>query len=171
LYLLLTRVVLPNLIIENRQYIHVMYSRYPHISANHPLRYDAWENSAESEQNLAHIQVIPPVQSDHDHRPNIPLGFAANIHPRPIFRSTPTPDGGRFLQWLNANPQPLAPGHPVPAQMTHRASELDHHLAISELAIRGFQVGDLLRRTVRVLNIFWWLVRNNSEFEQRLRQG
>lgn len=164
LYLLLTRVVLPRLIIENRQWMQRMYLRYPDLGLDHPLRYDAFPNSAAGQQPMANIQVFPRAQLDH--RPNVPLSFVAHVSPRPILRTTPTPDGRRFVEWLNTTPQPLVPGGAVPPQMGHRASELDQHLGLTEVTIRGLQMGALIRGTSRALTIFWWLSQCNTQLAQ-----
>lgn len=58
----------------------------------------------------------------------------------------------------------------MPVQMTHRSSELDGYLTASEEEIRRLNLGDLLRRTIRVLNIFWWIKENNRRFEGYRKQ-
>jgi hypothetical protein len=163
LYVLLVRVVLPNAIIKNRAYMLHLYTQYPGIPARNSLRYDGWGDTVKGKENPAHIQLVAPLQTGP--RPNLDPMLRSNIPPRPIFRSRPTPDGAQFLHWLCTPPPPLIPGTPVPAQMMHRRSELDDHLCIPEVVLRALPLQDLMRRTIRALNIFWWLSGNNARFE------
>jgi hypothetical protein len=164
LYMLLVRVVVPRAIIVNRHYMHVAYTRYPLSLMDNAIRYDAWGLTPMGRQHPGAIQV--PFPAGADPRWVLPLHYTANIAPRSILRSRPTPDGNRFLQWLHDDPQPLNEHQPIPFQMAHQSSELDYHLTVPETTVRAMPIGELIRQTTRVLNIFWWLSGNNSQFRE-----
>lgn len=168
LYLLITRFVLPRLIIENRRFQHVMYLRFPHLQVDHPLRYDSFGLTAEGQVPLNAILVTPRAPEVGDYRPNIPLNYVATVNVRPILRTTPTPDGSRFVEWLNSNPPPLSTAPFVPDQVHHRPSELDNHLAFPEATLRALPMGQLIQMTIRVLSIFWFLSQRNAQLGSHL---
>lgn len=107
--------------------------------------------------------MFAPAQRERKQKfPDLPLNATANIPCRSIFRSHPTPAGDVFLQWLCSLPLPLSATQPTPAQMCHHTSELDEHLVIPEEIVRKLCLGALVQRTIRALNIFWFLTLNNA---------
>ncbi|KAF2274035.1 uncharacterized protein EI97DRAFT_444327 [Westerdykella ornata] len=168
LHVLITRIVLPHAIIENRRHMEQLYTTFPDYPVQDRLRYDGWGETRRGQVNPAHIVIRPPIPIGP--RPNLALSTVASIPQRAILRSFPTPDGAKFLEWLTS-PQSTAEGAAIPVQMTHRSSELDGYLTESEEQIRRLNLGDLMRRTIRVLNIFWWIKENNRRFEGYRAQG
>ncbi|KAF2465648.1 uncharacterized protein BDR25DRAFT_318489 [Lindgomyces ingoldianus] len=157
LYMLVTRIVIPNLIITNRVHIWDMYLTRGNLTTRCLLRYDAWDFLPRYQQQSPAV-TKPRLYGDR------------TGNPRAILRSYVTPDGDAFLAWLNAAPQlpPQWPVNtPIPSQMAHHPSvELDVYLHDSEDWIRGMDPRILLQRLERVLEMFWWLASNNARLEQ-----
>jgi len=140
LYLWLTRVGIPNAIIDNRRFLLHFYLRNRNAPPNTTLCYDAY----------AAIDTYTPLTNE-------PRASPANRVPsHSIFASFPTPDGRRFSQWLRNDIFVPAPGH-SPAQLRHGVSVLDGYLDEDETALRQVERAALVERTVKVLRIYWWL--------------
>jgi hypothetical protein len=148
LYIFLTCIAIPNAIIANRRLLLAFYtsSRNQNAPQNIRLRYDSW----------ARTDYIPPSQEQ-------PTTFQPNA-PRPILRSSMTPNGTNFIQWLQIPPT-TSPYTHVPSQMIHRPSQLDLWLGEDEGVVRRVHPKALLLRTARVLGLFWWLCGCNGVLE------
>ncbi|KAF2830399.1 hypothetical protein CC86DRAFT_463708 [Ophiobolus disseminans] len=140
LYLWLTRVGISNAVIDNRRFLLHFYMRNTHASPNVDLRYDTYSTPEE---------YIPLTN---EARPSAPY-LVPNHH---VFEFFQTPDGRRFAQWLRNNVYVPAPGQ-MPVQLRHRVSVLDGYLDENETAVRQVDGRALVKRTVRVLKMYWWL--------------
>ncbi|KAF2260551.1 hypothetical protein CC78DRAFT_547392 [Lojkania enalia] len=148
LYILLTRVALPNTIIINRRLMLCLYMAKLDLGDRLGLRYDIWSLTPGGRSNPGDISLPSP---------GIPNPQFPNVPSRAIFAGLPTPDGSRFVHWLNQGPD-LPPAHnSLPAQMQHHLGELDQYLVDEESLIRAMVPDNLLRRTARVLRIYWWV--------------
>jgi hypothetical protein len=172
LHVFILRIVLPTAIRDNRRWMVKLYSWQMDLPVDCRLRYDAWNLSVKGRLHMAYI-IIPDTLpftniTDGDFYKNhisIP-NHQRQVHsPRPIFRSAMVPDSAKFIQWLNTTPNPLHPGMLVPTQMIHRRSEIDEHMLTTEEAIRQLNMGDLLRKTTRILEIWWFVSHNNASLE------
>lgn len=149
LYMFLTRIVIPNAIMDNRWFLFHLYSSNAQAPARIRLRYDAW--TGDSYMSPAAL-------------PQTALKF--NV--RSILRTTPTPNGINFMVWLNT---PLNAPSPVVQRMRHVQTELDYYLSDAEDAIRRIDYATLGLRTVWLLRIFWWLAGNNARLRQYKNQN
>ena len=186
LYIFITRVALPNMVIENRKCLLSMYLTRRNLPGAFPLRYDSYNSHVSPSPNAPHVPTRPPWANNnlngttHPTQINTNRNGTANPDPnatprpaykfpkhatRPIFRSLPTPNGQLFLQWLLAPPSTPYPHHPVPAQMMHRPSELDAYLADDEVQVRQMSSNELMAKTARVLRIWWWIVCSTAKLQ------
>lgn len=163
-YLLVVRVIIPKQTIINRKYMHEAYAQLKDLPVQCRVRYDGWGDTIGGQTDPASIPVTPSNLPAGAPTPNLALSMY--IAPRTIFRSRPTPNGLQFCKWLRTRPLELTPGAGVPSKIAHRVSELDHHLAYSEIQLRALNMEQLLRRTIRALNIFWWLAQNNDRLSR-----
>jgi hypothetical protein len=153
LYLWVTRVGIPNAVIDNRRFLLNYYVRNPNASMNLRLRYDA----------LPSINTYVPIAREPRASPS------DTIQNHSIFRDYPTPSGARFAQWL-ATPIHVPVPRNLPSQMYHQRSFLDGFLAEDEAAVRQVAGGALVDRTVGVLKLFWEMWMRNrglQEFQDR----
>jgi hypothetical protein len=173
LQIFIVRIVLPRAVMMNREFMQEMYTRFPGLPLNCRLRFDSF--TAPDNINIAALanQMSGP-HLHPDQRNNaqnvIPLNGTLDIPTRPIFRSQQNPNGTNFRQWLHLRPNPLVANGPVPGQLAHRPSELDQYLDVEETRVRSAPMEHLLRRTIRALNIFWYLAVNNAKFQQYKNQ-
>ncbi|ORY08449.1 hypothetical protein BCR34DRAFT_11343 [Clohesyomyces aquaticus] len=169
LYLMITRVLLPNQIIEMRQnFLDLEAANAPQPSAQtmqltRPISAQdmqivytrAWPvNPAPAPTRQG--QYIPAYRD----RPT-PTNTPALT--RPILRSYTTPDGAAFVNWLQT---PIPPAHP-PYNMSPVTpqTELAIYLMDDEAWIRDqnrLHPRSLAHRTRRVLEIFWFLAEKNQ---------
>jgi len=146
LYIWVTRVGLPNAIIDNRRFLLHYYLSKPAASASLSVRYDNQEPPA-AHTAIASLPMTARPERNHA-----------------IFRAYPTPNGARFVQWLISpilGPQGHHGRHEMPAQMQHRVSMLDGYLNEDETVIRRVEGGAMLERTVGVLRLLWEMWRRN----------
>ncbi|KAL1594533.1 hypothetical protein SLS60_010293 [Paraconiothyrium brasiliense] len=154
LYVFVTRIVLPNVIIDNRRLLHELYMAKRTLSANVRFRYDYWHT---------HSTYTPPSAE--------PLDATQSRPNRPVLRSVPTPSGQNFQQWLS---QPLnTPVHkrPCPGQLVHRPCALDGYLNEDEGVVRRVKPEALLQRTGKVLSLFWWVSAQNAWLKRYMAAG
>ncbi|KAJ4359685.1 uncharacterized protein N0V89_000241 [Didymosphaeria variabile] len=155
LYVFVTRIVIPNVIIENRRLLHELYMAKRTLSANVRFRYDYWHT---------HDATYAPPSAE-------PLNAFQTRPNRPVLRSVPTPSGQNFKQWLA---QPLnTPVHkqPCPGQLMHRPCALDGYLNEDEGSVRRIKPEALLQRTGKVLNLFWWISAQNACLKRYMAAG
>jgi hypothetical protein len=152
LYMFMTRIAIPNAVIQNRLLTLGFYADNQGAPPNIRLRYDAWGGS----------DYIEPEQE-----PPLPPNFE-RVAPRPILTSGTTPNGTNFAQWLRQplyvqlttpNPRSYSP----PQLQLRRNTQLDLYLEENEAAIRGMHPRALLNRTVKVLRLFWWVCTCNAK--------
>jgi hypothetical protein len=153
LYFWVTRVGIPNAVIDNRRFLLHYFLRNPHVSTNLSLRYDAMP-SADTYVPLYHEPQASPQNTVQNHS---------------VFRDYPTPDGARFTQWMTT-PIHVPVAYDLPSQMQHRRSFLDGFFAEGEAAVRQLAPVALIDRTVGVLRLFWELWMRNRELK-RLQDG
>ncbi|CAE6996413.1 hypothetical protein P3342_000376 [Pyrenophora teres f. teres] len=149
LYILLTRAVLPNAVIENRRlllYLHTDLVDTMYIPASLPLRWDTCPKIP--------LYISPAAEDRHD---------LDTIAPRPIFVAPMrTPDGNRFLTWLRERIHgPHASRYPM--QMDYTWCELEGWFDEDEREVRRMSGGVLVRRAVQVLEVWWWVVGANAK--------
>jgi hypothetical protein len=153
LYLWVTRVGIPNAVIDNRRFLLNYFMYNPNASMNLPLRYDALPSTD---------TYVPLFREPHVVPPNTILNHS-------VFRDYPTPDGARFAQWLTT-PIHLPVLRNLPSQMYHQRSFLDGFLVEDEASVRQVASGALVNRAVGVLRLFWELWTRNMKL-QRLQDG
>lgn len=158
LFLFIIRVAIPNAVIYNRIRMIDFFNEFPQAPATIQFRYDGWDDTQQARIDPQKTQVTVPPRSMGDPRPNLPLNYSAHILERAIFRNRVTPSGVQFLEWLSI---PIGP-----AQTKHRPGEIDNYLRFSESAVRGWIMEELMRHTIRVLGIFWWISHSNEKFRK-----
>ncbi|KAL5374785.1 hypothetical protein DPSP01_011714 [Paraphaeosphaeria sporulosa] len=146
LYVFMTRLVLPNAIIQNRRLLHELYMEKRNLSPNIRFRYDYWHTHAPT--------YTPPSAQ--------PLDLIQSRPSRPVLRSVPTPSGQNFLQWLSLPLNTPADKQPCPNQLLHRPCHLDAYLNEDEGFVRRIRPEALLQRTAKVLSLFWWIAVQNA---------
>ncbi|KAF2791940.1 hypothetical protein K505DRAFT_376402 [Melanomma pulvis-pyrius CBS 109.77] len=154
LYIFITRVALPNIIITNRRLLLAMYLARGDLPPECRLRYDSICAMG--------APTLPTTTTAPSNLPTTPT--------RPIFRSRPTPNGADFLAWLQMPPS-MQNDAPAPPQMAHRESGLDAYLIDDETAVRGLQAPVLLARTAEALRVWWWIVGATRRLEGFERVG
>lgn len=169
LYLFLTRVVHPNLIVRNRHYLQDMYTAMPHLSIRMGLRYDEFDMTPESQVEIADIPV--GISPSNPRRPNLPLDAITNIPQRSIFRAYPTPDGDRLLQILISGEIEVFQNIRNLLRLGHRPSEVDNHMTVAEAVVRRWNMGRLIQMVIRALEIFWYLAHCNDTLERFRKIG
>ncbi|KAF2744640.1 hypothetical protein M011DRAFT_470239 [Sporormia fimetaria CBS 119925] len=177
LFLLISRVLLPNAIVENRQLLLEVFTVYPGLQGYNRLRYDAFDNSPRGKDDVDSIHVVvAPSGGDHRNLPfdypvqekvQQPLALDKRFHipPRSIFASTTTPNGTDFVAWLIDSPLPLVNGAEL-GQMAHQKSQLDIYMTLPEVELRALNLLQLVRRTTRLLQMWFWLTGNNVRLQQ-----
>ncbi|KAH5405252.1 hypothetical protein HBI88_235410 [Parastagonospora nodorum] len=146
LYIWVTRVGLPNAIIDNRRFLLHYYLSEPSASASLPVRYDNQEPLA-AYTPVAALPMTARPERNHQ-----------------IFRAYPTPNGARFVQWLATpilGPEGRYGRLEMPEQMEHRVSMLDGYLNEHETVVRRVESRAMLKRTVGVLGLLWEVWRRN----------
>jgi hypothetical protein len=151
LYIFITRLAIPNAIIQNRMLILAFYTDLRGAPQNIRLRYDAWAGD----------NYIAPEQEQ-----PLPDDFQ-RIAPRPILSSGMTPNGTNFIQWLDhmltVQLDKPYPHSYTPPQQVHRITLLDPYLEENEASVRLMHPRALMHRTARVLNMFWWVCQCNAK--------
>jgi hypothetical protein len=154
LYIFMTRVAIPRAVVQNRNHLLSLYLTRPNLTPRLRVRWDTWDFAPQAKRPTGIV----------DYNANNPYVNTRNLHlnqPRSIFRAIQTPDGNSFVQWLHSR-MPAPEGRSTPVQMMHQVSELDKYLNDDELHVRNMLPTQLFNRTVRVFNIWWFLMRCNS---------
>jgi hypothetical protein len=159
LYFWVTRVGIPNAVVDNRRFLLHFYARNGDALINLRLRYDASLGISQSSSFDHYVPLSTEMQADSLH----------TIPNHSIFQSYETPDGLHFAQWLSA-PVHTPDPNLLPSQMYHQRSVLDGFINEDEAEVRQVSGGALMERPVRVCRLFWWLWWANRmllEYQQR----
>ncbi|KAF2449355.1 hypothetical protein P171DRAFT_469425 [Karstenula rhodostoma CBS 690.94] len=168
LYVFMTRLVMPNAIIDNRRLLHELYMEKRTLSPDVRFRYVSfWPSFTRPVLTLANA-VLPSYDYWHTHATSYtppsaePLEAVQSRPTRPVLRSVPTPSGQNFLQWLSMPMNTPADKQLCPNQLVHRPCHLDAYLNEDEGHVRRIRPEALLQRTAKVLSLFWWLKAQNA---------
>jgi hypothetical protein len=151
LLFLVTRMLLPNQIAENRARMAALYERKKHLAIRMVLRYDMLrEWKGESVASL-------PAAENNDKNGDTEMQTAEYTRPklRPNIISTliVAPAGG----WST---------HGVRERMKHHVTELDEYLLLSDEKVRGWSDQTLLCMASQIILQWQWLRANNVIFEE-----
>ncbi|KAF2744641.1 hypothetical protein M011DRAFT_479676 [Sporormia fimetaria CBS 119925] len=160
LFILVARIVLPNQILENQKLLEEVYMTYPRLVGYNRARYDFFDSSPHGAEDPQTLPISVPTEP----HPIVQLTFKWNVSPRSIMRALPTPNGTDFHEWLCTRPLPRVEGQEI-VQLAHRQSEMDQYLTVPEEQVRSLSLEQLLRRTTRILQMYWWVAGNNARLK------
>ncbi|PSN73469.1 hypothetical protein BS50DRAFT_582999 [Corynespora cassiicola Philippines] len=131
LYVFLTRIAIPNAVIDNRRLFLELYSVQPELTSAITLRYDMCPLA----DRIHRIQYVVP---------DVMFGPAI-FRVRPIFRNIPTPDGTCVLEWLRVT---FSKNTTAMYQLTYRDGGIDGLLNEPERNVRAMEHGEFEERVV-----------------------